>query len=381
MRFKGIICFSNIDWNFLKQRTHYFMAGLAAKGIKVFFIENTGVRIPRIRDFSRVINRVKSAVGQVQAGDIPEGIDILSPLTIPLPYNNLAICYNERNLSKRIKKFLADNKISPPEVIFWSCLATPLVLKLMKSEPWGAKIYDIVSDPKFIEARLEPFEREMVSLADNTFFASATLYDEYYSFTKNPVLFKDGFNLELLLDSKKNPEVEALPRPRFVYVGGLNKKIQTDALASIAGYFKNSSVILIGPSFEDFKVPANKNIHIFPAQRHYRDLAGFLVSADIGLIPYYPDRYSGAMHPAKLNEYLVCGLPVVAAATPELKKLADMWGEGFFYLYDSPEKITDAVERALSEESPKFRKKRQDLTLRNTWGMRISDLLNLLRQS
>lgn len=377
MRYKGVICFSNIDWNFLKQRTHYLMEGLAAEGLKVLYIENTGVRRPGLRDFPRLINRIKSASGHDRVKDMPSNVEVFSPLAIPLPYNHLAIFFNECYFNQRIKIFLKNNKLSPSEVFFWSNLATPVILNIMQCESWGKTIYDVVSDPKLIEPRLETHEKEMISSADFTLFASATLYDDYAPLTKNPVLFKDGFNLELLLDVQKNQDIEALPRPRFVYVGGINFKIQVEALTVLAEHFKEGSIILVGPRSEDFKVPPGKNIYLFPPRQHYRDLAGFLQSADIGLIPYYPDRYTGAMHPAKLNEYLVFGLPVVASATPELARLADLWGEGFFYLYDTPSEIIAMAEKALSDDNEVLRKTRQSLATNDTWDRRIQELLNI----
>jgi glycosyltransferase involved in cell wall biosynthesis len=354
------------------------MEGLAAEDLKVLYIENTGVRRPGLRDFPRLINRIKSAFRHDQIKDKPSNVEVFSPLAIPLPYNHLAICFNKNYFSQRIKKFLKDNKLSSSEVILWSNLATPVILNIMHCESWGKTIYDVVSDPKLIEPRLETYEKEMISSADFALFASATLYDEYAPFTKNPVLFKDGFNLELLREVQKNQDIEALPRPRFVYIGGINFKIQVEALTVLAEHFKEGSIILVGPLSENFKVPPGKNIHVFPPRQLYRDLAGFIQGADVGLIPYYPDRYSGAMHPAKLNEYLIFGLPVVASATPELARLADQWGEGFFYLYDdTPSETIAMAEKALSDDNEVLRKKRQSLATNNTWDRRIQELLNI----
>lgn len=380
MQYKGVICFSAIDWNFLKQRTHYLMSGLAAEGLKVLFIENTGVRSPKISDLSRVVSRLKNAAGQIQEEEIPVGIEIFSPLAIPLPYNRLAISYNEHYIFQRVKKFLAVNNLKPSEVIFWTYLATPVVLELMQSHSWGVTVYDVVSDPKYIEPLLEHYERLMINVTDYTLFASKTLYDDYSQYTKNPVLFKDGFNLEILNEIVSNPELEKLPRPQLLYIGGINRKIQLEALMALTEHFSNGSIILVGPDSGNLKIPSNKIIHVFQPCQKYKELSGFLRNADVGLIPYLPDKYSGAMHPAKLNEYLVFGLPVVATDTPELKKLADLWGDGFFYFSDSTTKIVEAVETALREDNEVLRKKRQSLTVSNTWDKRIQELLYLFCQ-
>lgn len=379
MQYKGIVCLSSIDWNYLKQRVHYLMMGLAEIGLHVLFVENTGVRSPKLSDLSRVMYRLKCSTGQ-RIQDAPHKIKIFSPLAVPLPYNPLAIWYNQSYLSKHIKRFLKDQNLQPADIVFWTCLATPAVLGLMKSYDWGLTIYDVVSDPKFIEPRLEPFEKAILKHADYTFFASATLFEQYRSATKNPLLFEDGFNLELLKSKVINYEIEQLPKPRLLYIGGINKKIQVEAIAELAKYFPEGSIVLVGPLSDHVEIPHEKNVHIYPHCSSYADLAGFLRAADVGLIPYVQERYTGAMHPAKINEYLIFGLPVVAVATPEIQKLANLWGDDFFYLYNAPFEVLEATERAMADDNEANRVKRKSWALKNDWDRRITKLMAILEQ-
>lgn len=377
-KYRGVICFSAIDWNFLRQRTHYLMEGLAANGLRVLFFENTGVRYPTIKDLPRIINRLKRVYRGIPPEEVPGGIEIISPLAIPLQFNRLAIYYNKQYLSSRIKKFLDKYSFHPPEVIFWTYLCTPVILELMQSCSWGVTIYDVVSDPKYIQPRLEPCEKEILRRVDFTFFASETLLEKYSKYTKNPVLFRDGFNPEILKAENHLPEIDRLPHPRFLYIGGINKKIQVEVLISLAEHFTDGSVVLVGPHSQEFKISPRENIYIFPHRKRYEELSAFLKAADVGLIPYVPDVYSGAMQPAKLNEYLVFGLPVLATATPELAKLASLWGDGFFYLINSPKDTPVAAQKALAENSETLRKKRQELAFDNTWDKRVKELLEIV---
>lgn len=377
MQYKGIICFSAIDWNFLRQRVHYLMLGLAGKGFKTLFIENTGVRTPKFSDFPRLLSRLKSAAVKTTGNELPTGLIIFSPLSLPFPYSQFAVNFNRKYIYSRIKKFLNDYNLKPFEVVFWTYLATPLILELMQAQPWGIKVYDVVSDPKIVEPRLESFEKLLVSRVDFTLFASATLYNDYSGYTRNPILFKDGFNLDILRKEDIYSEALKLPRPRLFYIGGINKKINVDVLSALAGYFNKGSIILVGPRSSDVILPLNKNIYTFPQCGNYDDLAGFLKVADVGLIPYYSDNYTGAMHPAKLNEYLVSGLPVVGTSTPELEILSELWGKGIFYLGDTPDEIVAVAEKALAEDDENLREKRLDLAKNNTWDRRIQVLVDI----
>jgi len=125
-------------------------------------------------------------------------------------------------------------------------------------------------------------------------------------------------------------------------------------------------------------LPKLPNLHWFPPVKRYADLAGYLRNADAGLIPYRPDPYAGAMHPAKLNEYLVFGLPVVATATPELKRLAAEWPEKTFYLAGTAEEFGRAVDQAFSENNDELRRRRQNVITNLTWSRKISELLKTI---
>lgn len=380
MRYKAVICFSAVDWHFLKQRVHYIMAGLADRELKVLFIENIGIRNPGFSDLSRLCLRLKTAWGTVRiTNDVPENIEIFSPLAIPLPYTYAAILYNTKYLRKKIDNFLERYNFSPEEVLFWTYLATPAVLRLAEGYSWGCLIYDLVSDPKLVEARVGLNEKKLLKRADIVFFASYTLYEQYRIDTKNPIVFKDGFNTELMDITPMGACVmDSLPRPRFIYVGGINHRIWPEMLESLSRSFSGGSIILMGPKTNDAIIPDMPNIHILPARERYAELAPFLARADAGIIPYCNDQYSGIMHPAKLNEYLSFGLPTVATATPELQKLSLQWGDGFLYLGINPEDFTRAAASALAEDSEEERNTRKSFARANTWNSRVEELARII---
>ena len=197
---KGIVCFSAVDWRFLKQRPHHLMTALAGLGMKVLFIDNTAVRSPHLGDIDRIGKRFKNAFKykwQKQTyAEIPD-LDVFAPLVIPLPFNKAAIWYNKGVLQRHINSFLKRYHLNSEDVILWTYLATPAIIEIAGAMPWCCVVYDVVSDPKEIEPRLEPFELDLLQRADCVLFASSTLMEQYQEKTRNPVLFRDGFNVEL----------------------------------------------------------------------------------------------------------------------------------------------------------------------------------------
>ncbi|MGD0857320.1 MAG: hypothetical protein ABSA18_16230, partial [Dehalococcoidia bacterium] len=333
---KGVVCFAAVDWQFLKQRPHHLMTALAGLGMKVLFIENTGVRSPHFGDIDRIGKRLKNAFRyklQNQTNAEASDLEVFAPLVAPWPFNKAVIQYNKGVLHRRINCFLKRHHLNSEDVVLWTYLATPVVMEIAKAMSWRCMVYDVVIDPKEIERRLESFELELLQLADCVFFASSTLKEQYRKRTRNPVLFRDGFNIELREKVTQIPgDLSELPKPRLLYIGGINRKVWTEVLEDLSKSLPEASIIMLGPIFSrEATLPVAKNIYHLPPCRNYQDLAGYLCSVDVALVPYRPDKYSGAMHPAKLNEYMVFGLPIVATDTSELKRIAAEWPEKTFY--------------------------------------------------
>ena len=381
-RIRGVVCFASVDWQFLKQRAHHLMTALAGRGLKVLFIENTGVRTPSHADAARIKKRLANAInGSYNTNDsLPENLDVFSPLAFPFPYHPVAVWGNKQLFRHKINNFLTKNNLTPEEVVFWTYLATPAILETASSMSWGRVVYDVVSDPEEVEPRLALYERKMLYQADIVLFASNTLKEQYQLYTTNPLLFRDGFNTELAaVDSHIPPEIANLHPPRILYLGGINRKFWVEALEAISIKLPGASIILLGLVDQDkVKLPDAPNVHLFPVCGRYEDLAGFLNAADIALIPYRPDRYAGALQPAKLNEYMVFGLPVVATATTELSLLAREWPEKTFYLVETPEEFAQAIVRALSEDCSEIREKRRLVTRNASWESRVDNLIKCL---
>ena len=381
-KLRGAVILAAVDWHFLRQRVHHLAAGMAGTGMKVLFVENTAVRPPRLADLPRILKRLKTAALPTAGRSeepLPENLKVYSPLALPWPYTRAAVAWNFSLLKRRVQGFLEEEKLRPEEVLLLTYLATPLALRLVEAFPWARVVYDVVSDPKMVEARLAPSEERLLQRADLTLFASVTLMDQYRRQTRNPVLFRDGFSTGLLDAAVETPaEVARLPKPRFLYLGGINRKLWVEAVEALCAAVPYGSVILMGPvAHSEVVLPKLPNLHLLPPRRRYIELAGVLRAVDAGLIPYRPDLYAGAMHPAKLNEYLVFGLPVVAVATPELKRLAQEFPIKFIYFGTTTREFAEAGVLALDGKTLLSREKIRDFIAQFDWAARLKEFLKL----
>ena len=99
LRNESLICISSIDWDFIWQGHQEIMSTYARNGNRVLFIENTGVRVPSIRDLPRLKKRLKNwAKGVRGIRKEQENLYVFSPVVLPFPYSRIARWINNHIL-------------------------------------------------------------------------------------------------------------------------------------------------------------------------------------------------------------------------------------------------------------------------------------------
>ena len=117
--------------------------------------------------------------------------------------------------------------------------------------------------------------------------------------------------------------ITALPRPRAIYTGTIDDRLEArlveltaEAVGAliVIGHFGDASVIRWLQSLE--------NVHVFGTVGQV-ELAATVQACDLGVIPHRDQAGIRAMSPLKLYEYLAAGLPVLAVDLPPLHGVAD----------------------------------------------------------
>jgi glycosyltransferase involved in cell wall biosynthesis len=166
-----------------------------------------------------------------------------------------------------------------------------------------------------------------------------------------------------------------LPRPRMLYVGALDGRMDRVAMRQLAGARPDASIVLVGPRGEDSlidELEALPNVTVHP--RVVRsEFSGLVAAADVGLIPHVRTAQTEAMSPLKLYEYLAAGLPVVAT---ELQGTSGIHPDRT-RLVSEPTQWAGAVAEAL-ELDPCQEEERREFLLENSWSRRFAQMLDLV---
>jgi glycosyltransferase involved in cell wall biosynthesis len=380
----SVVILSSIDWGFLWQGHQEIASRFAAAGHRVLFVENSGVRAPRLGDVGRVRRRLANwwrARRSRGIAEVQPGLFVLSPLLLPLPYSRAALGLNVAVLKAAIGRWL-----SPGErPLLWTFLPTPLALEMRRVLHPGTTIYYCVDDFASSSAaarRITSSEESMLGAADLVFVTSRRLRERALRFSDRVGLFPFGVDLksfERALDDPGEPPsvLRDLPHPLLGYVGGIHRWVDAGLLAAVADRLPHATLLMIGPLQTDVaKLLRRPNVRWLGQQPH-AELPGLLKHIDVGLIPYLRCEYTDHVHPTKLSEYLALGLPVVATALPELRGVNEEH-PGLLHLADDVEGFLRGIAAALAPAPAAERQRRLAVARQSAWSERFAAMTRAL---
>lgn len=382
---ENIICISSIDWDFIWQGHQEIMSTFAKNGNKVLFIENTGVRVPGIRDISRIRNRIKNWLKGIKGiRQEMENLYVFSPLVLPFPYSKIARWFNRRLVLTILEKWMKIMDFSDP--IIWTFLPTPLSIEI--SENLVMKkllIYYCIDNFSVSSASAKKVRRSednLLKKADLVFVTSNALYERCTKYNNNVYNFPFAVNFEdfekvRLGDNKAPQELRDIKRPIIGYVGGIHKWVDQGIIKRLAEENPNYSFVFVGPVQTSINLLSNlKNVY-FLGKKDHSLVALYIKNFDVGTIPYLITDYTRNVYPTKLNEYLSLGKPVISTSIPEIEKFNEKHKE-VSYVASDVASFRDCITKALNEKGEHLVNRRIDIAEKNSWSNRLKEMCALI---
>jgi uncharacterized SAM-binding protein YcdF (DUF218 family)/glycosyltransferase involved in cell wall biosynthesis len=379
-----ILCISSIDWDFIWQGHQEIMSTLAAEGHRVLFLENTGVRAPKVRDLPRVRQRIRNWWrGTKGFREERPNLFVYSPLVFPFPYSRFARWANRFLLMRSLRRWMRATGFHRP--IAWTFLPTPLALDLLRDLDPQLTIYYCIDDlasSSLAARRIVPSEQRLFKEADLVFVTSEALRKRAAQFSDRVHLFPFGVSFDRFDRVREGREpapadLQPLPRPIVGYVGGLHQWVDQELIAAAAAGMPEASFAIIGPIQSDVsaleRVP---NVTLF-GQRPHSELPGYVKGFDVGIVPYRLTDYTANVYPTKLNEYLVMGIPVVATDLAEIRRFNAEHGDIVAVAADASGFVS-AVRAALTETASGTVERRIAVAHANSWQSRIAAMQSLI---
>lgn len=385
---QDIICISSIDWDFIWQGHQEIMTRFARNGNRVFFVENTGVRTPSLKDMPRLRSRLanwRKGVGGIRK--IEDNLYVYSPLVLPFPYLRIARFINKSIVLGAIRKWLRLMKAQSP--IIWTFLPTGLALDIADSIDYKALVYYCIDS--FIAsskgaARIKETEAAVIKRSDLVFVTSGELRKYCLEFNKNIYDFPFGVNLENFQkvrdssDTTPPEDMAHIKAPIAGYVGGIHKWIDFELLAYIAEKNPEVSFVMVGPvQTSTEKIASLKNVFML-GQKSSQDLPMYVKYFDACLIPYLITDYTKNVYPTKMNEYLSMGKPVISTKLPEVVEFNSAHS-GAVSVAGSAEDFSDKLKMLIRSGSNKEdRSLRISQAEKNTWALKVEEMSFLIEE-
>jgi len=379
-----ILCISSIDWDFIWQGHQEIMSTLAAEGHRVVFLENTGVRAPKVRDLPRVRQRIRNWWrGTKGFREERPNLFVYSPLVLPFPYSRVARWINRFLLMRSLRRWMRATGFYRP--IAWTFLPTPLALDLLREIDPQLTIYYCIDDlasSSLAARRIVPSEQRLFREADLVFVTSEALRRRAARFSSRVHLFPFGVSFERFdqvrgHDEPPPDDLASLPRPIVGYVGGLHQWVDQELIAATASQMPKASFAIIGPLQTDVSTLERcSNVKLF-GQRPHPELPRYVKGFDVGIVPYKLTDYTANVYPTKLNEYLVMGIPVVATDLAEIRRFNAEHG-GIVAVAADANGFASAVRAALVPTPAATVDQRVAVAHANSWHSRIAAMKRLI---
>jgi uncharacterized SAM-binding protein YcdF (DUF218 family)/glycosyltransferase involved in cell wall biosynthesis len=383
-----IICISSIDWDFIWQGHQEIMSTLASQGHRVLFIENTGVRSPRVSDLARVGRRLRNWWRGTQGfRQERENLFVYAPIIVPLPYSRIAQWANRLMIMRSLRRWMAAARFDRP--IVWTFLPTPLAVDLVRTLDPKLCVYHCLDDlsSSSVEAQqIVASEQQLFREADLVFVTSEKLRQRALIHAADAHLFPSGVSLrrfESVRDAQGEPpaDMAQLERPIVGYVGGLHQWVDQDLIVAAARRLPHVSFALIGPEQTDVTaLRACPNIHLLGTRPH-DDVPRYLKAFDVGIVPYRLTEYTAHVYPAKLNEYLAMGLPVVTTDLAEIRRFNSENSDPVAIASDADSFVAQLLKAVADAPCGSARARRIEVARRNSWSSRIAQMSALIEQT
>jgi glycosyltransferase involved in cell wall biosynthesis len=374
---ESIVCFAGEDWWYHHPHSkNHILKRLAAHN-RVLFVNSITMGLPSVSNpdfFAKIRRKLRSYLRWLRKA--PEGLWVMTPINVPF-YGSPAIrALNRLLLIVQLRFVMMLLNLRNP--IVW--VAIPTAADIVGS--LGAKLlayqvsdkYDFNEDSALSRSVIRDMDARLKQKAAVVMYSGRKLYEEaeprHRYFLEQAVDFERFANLP-----PGTPEdIAAIPRPVLGYVGAADwYTMDVPLIKHVARERPDWHWVFIGSKSNVVQLSA-PNIH-FLGSKPYSELPRYYNHIDVCVLPWVQhNTFTNYGSAIKVREYLATGKPVVISPLYEYLKTPGP------KIYRSAEQFISLVEGALSRDTPRERKTRQDAVRDCTWDVRAREVATLFRR-
>jgi UDP-galactopyranose mutase len=364
----AIVCFSNLDWSYLRYRKQHLMERLS-KHVPVVYVNP-----PRAMKWRtpRRWNRLQPHGPQLWVYD---------PIVLPGVRRSAAVrALNQRLIGRALAAIPA---LAGPRLAW---VYSPHAYGLLEHlDPTGV-VYDMADDytvPSGVAirdaneaheiTRLAELEAAMLRRADLVFCVSEPLLDRARAANARAHLLPNGCDLSAYRDAP--PPADAGSRPVIGYVGTIAPRVDVELLAGVAAARPDWTFEIVGPVSPLVRLDRSAcppNVH-WRGEVPYAEVPSRICQFDVGILPLREIAFSNRCSPIQVFDYLAAGKPVVSTPVAQLERLPRLVRTA-----RGVNEFVSAIEQALADRSPAAGLERRAFASANSWDARVDEILSIL---
>ena len=288
--------------------------------------------------------------------------------------------YKEKWSGLVLGAFLRVNGFTRGNTILWLFPPHPYMDVLLEKVPHRFVLTQIVDnfskiDPSFwlYEFAKEQYPR-VSEFSDMVVTSSQANYEEFSKENKHCYMFDNAVDESFIAKPSSSPYKLTGERPRLGYVGWITERTDLSLLEYVARECPEWSLHIAGPQhghkIEESNLARLSNVE-YLGPIPYREVAGFLQTLDVCLIPHKDTEYSKSMSPLKLYQYLASGRPIVSSNIAGLEKYRE-----YVSVSENFEEFVECIKDALESDSLRLSAARVKKAKMETWDKRVRDIYN-----
>jgi glycosyltransferase involved in cell wall biosynthesis len=360
-----ILFYSDLPFGYHMADAEERMSRFAARGYRVHYVEQLGIRNPRPRHVLRVLRTLSS---RPQRSTVP--FEVSSPKLLPPRRAPLVGRLNRAWLSRQLLELVED----PTGTVFWLRYPTPELVPLVEGQPWRVVVYEAIDDHEQspgMNDRLRRLFREaeqrILARAGVVFVSSEAMEERLAKLHPNVIRAPAA---AVDLDAFSSPFLDAPNRRVAVYAGSIDFRFDAKIVAAAAERLPDWRFEIAGP----IEGPAKGRLGQLPNVRlagrlPAADIPTLLAGASVCLMPYRQDAFTDTVFPVKLVEYLAAGKPIVSTPIAAVREFSDVVAVGA-----DPDLFAEAIVAAAASDSEAERQTRIDRARPFSWERRMDQL-------
>ncbi|RYL97090.1 glycosyltransferase [Sporolactobacillus sp. THM7-7] len=389
---KDILFFPWRDWNtvilegFARREANIIKSLEKSSQIRKILIVNNFCSLKQEILVKKKISKLKGTIIKdnffYSISKITEKIFVLN-FKIVLPKSTLRIYMNFLNkyIIKSIKQSMNFIGFSS-DYITWCCdlFRVKIAAKINKNFYIFDAIDNLLEHDQYkkMHKKVQQLYLYMQKKSDLIFTVSKDLKEKLFGNRKKVYYVPNGVDTSLSnkINSSLPQDLPQNKKPIIGYIGLLQERIDVKLLMYAIHNLKKFNFVFVGAEqsknyFYDLKKLDNT---YFLGAKHHSEIAQYINSFDVCIIPHKVNKFTQSMNPLKLYEYLALSKEVVTTPVPPSQDFSDV-----IHIAHSKEEFADKISQAIY--TPFFEFTKESIKRRmfqESWQKRVESMLEII---